>query len=517
MTRAQKEKLVAKYMTKDIPALTEYQKEWIRKETAHYIFVDRDDNGKHVCHCDRCDKDIDIAKTKHKAKAICPTCGNELEVLHTWRNSNKETIDWLVVPKALDEYTLMLRYVYAHRRGKWCDIAEAARIVFDTRQKTIHYFEYGVDIIDGNYENRWMYTRVHYFTEFNMYNYRHWCCLPAKPYKPTWRRELKKLSCFKYFPQYKEFENYHYYVHDDIKNISYKAPLYEKLSKVGFQQFIDDDFHARNRIDYNTNETSLLKMLGINKTQYKIFANNQTVNAFNYIRLIPDIDQPLLNYLLSLKFTHNDVKSIVKRKLNLRKTAKYIMRINGLHSAEWLHYVTMLEYLEYPLDEHYLYPKDFRKEDDRVTKEYYEKKRIEREKADEEKRKRIEAEDKKNDELIRNISNALRANEEIKEFFAGCNGLQVFVPDSADELKNEGIALHNCLGTYVNRYAKGNTLIFFVHKIDDPTAPYVAMEYCHGRIIQCRYDYNQPVTDTKVIDFTEALAARLRKLNILAA
>lgn len=46
---------------------------------------------------------------------------------------------------------------------------------------------------------------------------------------------------------------------------------------------------------------------------------------------------------------------------------------------------------------------------------------------------------------------------------------------------------------------------------------YIAMEYCNGKIIQCRYDHNVAVEDSNIINFANALAERLAKENILAA
>ena len=60
----------------------------------------------------------------------------------------------------------------------------------------------------------------------------------------------------------------------------------------------------------------------------------------------------------------------------------------------------------------------------------------------------------------------------------------------AQEIKNEGAALHHCVGTYVDRVAKGQTHIFFVRRVEEPDTPYFTMEYNNGRVIQCRGNHN---------------------------
>ena len=64
------------------------------------------------------------------------------------------------------------------------------------------------------------------------------------------------------------------------------------------------------------------------------------------------------------------------------------------------------------------------------------------------------------------------------------------VPRVAQEIKNEGAALHHCVGTYVDRVAKGQTHIFFVRRVEEPDSPYYTMEYNKGRVIQCRGSHN---------------------------
>ena len=69
-------------------------------------------------------------------------------------------------------------------------------------------------------------------------------------------------------------------------------------------------------------------------------------------------------------------------------------------------------------------------------------------------------------------------------------GLILRVPKDAQEIRKEGAALHHCVGTYVDRVAKGQTHIFFVRRVEEPDTPYFTMEYNKGRVIQCRGSHN---------------------------
>lgn len=513
MNKAKKEALTQQYMT-NVPAMTEYQRTWIRKETAHHITITRDSDGNHVCHCDRCNTTFTMNKTKHKDILKCPSCGHKLEVLHMWRKF-RETLDWIAIPRVIDDHTFMLRYVYVYRHEDKVDIKECARGVFNLNTDSFHTFELRDD-------GKWIYSRRSYFTEYNMYNFRTWCCLQADLYKPSMIRELKKLNGMKYFVEFlPNFTKSTLYAHTMIGVLSDRCGLYEKLCKVGLTKLAQDDFYfwgtySRNMcIKYRSTQTSLLDILGINRNQLKLLKNNQSINALAIIKMMPKIDQELLNYIVRAEIPFFEIRNI-KNEFNIRKLSKYI----ATHSCtfyEWKHYVDLLKKLNYTLDDGYLYPDNFRREDNRVTAEYTEKERIARAKANAERRKQIEAEEAKRNDLIFKISEGLRNNPNIREFFSGSDGLQIMVPDNANDLVQEGERLHNCLRTYPDRYANGKTLIFFVRRIEDPTAPYVAMEYCNGIVAQLRCAYNGAVKDEKVINFSKRLAEALAKNNILAA
>ena len=243
-------------------------------------------------------------------------------------------------------------------------------------------------------------------------------------------------------------------------------------------------------------------MLGINKRQFNVLRNHQTRKAYKAIQLFPNAYEDFLEKVVASGIHSEDLKEIIEAGFNVNKTISYLSK-TGCNAHEWLHYTKIMKQLNYNLDDSYLYPKDFRKEDSRITREYEEKTNAEK--------------DAPKNILIANISKALRENEFIKEFFAGSNGLQILVPETAQDLRQEGRILHNCLSTYIDRVATGKTLIFFIRRIDNPTSPYIAMEYCHGRVVQCRLDHNVAVKDEKIINFAEALAKKLREQNILAA
>lgn len=140
---------------------------------------------------------------------------------------------------------------------------------------------------------------------------------------------------------------------------------------------------------------------------------------------------------------------------------------------DWLDYISWCALLRYDLKDLYvLLPPDFKKAHDRVMKEYQAYKN--------------EQERKQQEVIMKLIKDALKAAEGIPAMMMKAKGLMIVLPKSGEEIKEEGRTLHHCVGTYVERVAKGETMILFVRKESDPLEPYFTLEYRGGKVIQCR-------------------------------
>lgn len=158
-------------------------------------------------------------------------------------------------------------------------------------------------------------------------------------------------------------------------------------------------------------------------------------------------------------------------------------------AKDWLDYLGWCKELKYDLSNMFFYfPKNFKKVHDRTAAEYQalqDKKAAEKKRKEEERLKREAAAMKKI------LEELLKENAGIDNaFLIKGKGLILRVPRDAQEIKDEGAALHHCVGTYVDRVAKGQTHIFFIRKMKEPDTPYFTMEYNHGHVIQCRGSHN---------------------------
>lgn len=165
-------------------------------------------------------------------------------------------------------------------------------------------------------------------------------------------------------------------------------------------------------------------------------------------------------------------------------------------SKDWLDYISWCAALKYNLKDMYvLLPPDFGKAHDRVMKEYQAYK-------DEQERKRQA-------EMEKLIKEALADAGKLPAMMMKAKGLMIILPKSGDEIKEEGRVLHHCVGTYVERVAKGETMILFVRKESEPNVPYFTLEYKDGKVIQCRGKNNCSMTK-EVKAFVKAFERKMQ-------
>ena len=511
LPRGERKRIAELVCGDSIRPLTKAQTEWIRKDSAKFIhFANKDRiHG----YCDRCESEVEFEmNTKHNAKVRCPHCKHEMTVRHSWRGST-EDVDFRVVVKVLGDNRVLYRYVLVTQKEMDRGFCEVARQVDDFEYFKSFYYEEDYEYVNG--EKQWFWTegRKHqWFTEYTMnYGERRFCVLKGKVVRLGLKKELRKLEPLKYIENTDKFIDNRWYVCGCIYQLTKYANIYEKLQKVGQNKFAVTEF--KNWLGYygtresygvyDEKQTSLIKILKLDKNTYKEWQKYGTLNALKYLQKYPTIKDEVIDYVLKNDISLDAYTAIKQLRLGKElKTLRYLKR-NDVVATEYSNYINVLKKLGYPIDNSYMFPKDFEKENKRVHIEYDANK--------------SELDTKYNNKLIKQISDGLRNMKELKTFLDGSKGLLVYVPDSVADLKEEGRALHNCIGTYVDRVAEGKTFVFFVRRLDNPTAPFVAFEYCNGEVIQCRSDHNQNVVDNNVLDFVDAFADKLRKANALAA
>ena len=126
-----------------------------------------------------------------------------------------------------------------------------------------------------------------------------------------------------------------------------------------------------------------------------------------------------------------------------------------------------------------LFPKDFKKAHDEMSKQYMKFK----DKQEREATKRFN----------RLLAKMKKETVDVEAMKLDIAGLFIRLPNKLEELKAEGEALHHCVGTYMEKVRKGETMIFFIRRKEEPNKPFYTLEW-KGRVLQCRGSHNCDMT-----------------------
>ena len=488
--------------------------EGIRKDTCKYIYVkDKDGNAK----CDRCGHEYVLPKTKHLQDYKCPRCKKNLKIMHLWRKNGDSSMQWRVLATVLDDSEIVFRYIMINRNnGELTQLQEVAREVINLPLAITHYYE------NPGGRGNWYESRYNFFREWNMGTYRsNLCCLQANVYNyKTFINEIKKIDRLKYIDFTDIAINCFsiWYIAELITRVYRRSLLYEQLQKTGYSNLVISDLNDRNyyleEIQYDESKKSLSKKLGLTEDNFKRLKEVQTLANYKILLAIPNITDEDLK--LVDEFGYDNFIDINKTckifQLKRGKTIQYIRKqviSNDLRVTDYVDYLRLIDKLNYPIDNRYAYPKDFRAFKQVIVKRYNEHMDRIRNMTP----KELAIEEAKKDKKMYLISKALRENKELRSWFEGADGLKVFVPESVGELVDSGVNLHNCLGNYADKIVSNVSILFFIRRIDEPDKDYIAMEYRYGKVNQLRLDDNVEVKDAKIINFAEALARKLNEIN----
>ena len=284
------------------------------------------------------------------------------------------------------------------------------------------------------------------------------------------------------FPEYK-YSAYQLYNGRDIINylrIYEQYPQTEYLLKLGLSAYAEN--------------LSLLKKITKDKAFRKWIARNRKElalpygNAYTYTAVMQAYKTGLpikeVSHFLFRKreFEHDATKTPIRELFKGWELKKYFdyTEKNKISDRLYLDYLHACQELGIDMSiKQNLLPKDFTYAHDLRTRQYAEKKALE------------EAEKKQ--ELMRRFSEVAEKYSPLQH-----NKRSAFIcviPRSPADLICEGELMHHCVGRmqYDERFAKEQSLIFFIRAKDKPEKPLVTLEYSLSthRVLQCYASHNQ--------------------------
>lgn len=463
----------------------------------NYIFYSR---PKERAYCTKCGHDFELRKdglyhkkiaiwnntdqVKHNRTVRCPYCNSFLMCKSEGMGrQNLFAIQWSVlVQKYSDE--VLVRY-FCHTKDFRIDFRNP-RIESSERFRTVHTIIKSIDFewcrFKSTQDLRWCYLTN------KSYGY----CQPSEMTVPrstvlynTDLLETVAGTCMKYSAidiyidkvvQNDQFLNKPWCI-DWYFNSYRKNPYLEQFLKIGFYKLTQAVLKDYDCPKFKNGRT-VLETLQVNKLQFNMLRRigDPSVRDVRILRYAKEIRQEDFDIL---RYGHDDgYDRMYEKYLDMRqyttvyKLKKYIDKQRIFHDRDYFDYIRWMEEMGYDMrNEFNLYPKDFKKAHDDKSKEYTRFK-DKQAKEDEKRFKRLLAK-------LRKEAGDVDAMD-LKTY-----GMFIRLPKELDELKREGEILHHCVGTYRDRVAKGDTMIFFIRLESDPDQPFYTLEW-KGRVVQCR-------------------------------
>ncbi len=430
---------------------------------------------------------------KHNRTVCCPYCNKFL--LAKSEGMGRQgliSVKWSVLVQPCNEEVLT-RY-FCHIKDFSPDFHNP-RITTSEGYRTVHRADRSTDYMWAKYrttENiRWCYYRDRGSS---------WCT-PAETVAPrsvvmynTNLQEAVAGTCMKYsvpdiFIGNTECERYFaspWFI-DKYFNSYRKYPFIEQLLKVGFykmtMEFLDKGY---SNVNLNHGQNSILGTLGINRNQFNMLrrVGNPGMRDLAVLRYKPDLkwdEFEDLRYIKDDRYANYYEKYIdLMRYTTLHKLRRYIDRNRITYAQDYFDYTKWIEEMGYDMrNEFNLFPTNFNRVHDEMSRQYMRFK---------EKQAKEDAE--RFNRILRKMK---KETMEIEAMNLDVDGLFVRLPNKLEELKEEGETLHHCVGTYMEKVSKGETMIFFIRKKADPEKPYYTLEW-KGRVVQCRGSHNCDMT-----------------------
>ena len=519
---------------KEVP---ESFKKWTSEKAmsfSRYLVYSANSKKTAVVHCTHCKGttivDLTKIRLRNNEKGTCPLCGSQVTIKAKGR-----------MPRICDERTVS--FIEPREDGFLWRYCRIRRWIGDK----------GTDVQDHLYEIvRTFYkfapdgtpcTNSYEWREYKQSGHIRWCpnegfinymdCILYPDNLPeAWKKTPMKYSALEilsknkpttqiYYPKavqkYKDFPQLEWFIKMGLYNLA----LY-LINDVYGHAFVNRDFH-RTRGIYQKGKT-IFEILGLTKENTRIL--QKLDGDIDELRLLQEAQDSGYNLKADelerfYKIFGCNTTLIRKenRKASIHKICRYIeregteYRVGGQGNCwqysymrhkerpdvreeriqncakDWLDYLNWCKELKYDLNNMFFYfPKNFKKVHDRTAAEYQ---ALQDKKAAEKKRREEERIKREAEVMKKLLEEMLKENAGIDNaFLIKGKGLILRVPKDAQEIRKEGAALHHCVGTYVDRVAKGQTHIFFVRRVEEPDTPYFTMEYNKGRVIQCRGSHN---------------------------
>lgn len=441
-------------------------------------------------HCLSCGKDYKyLNRYRADDYETCPCCGKRRA---TWPHTRNMIVDrTLIFATHTDEdiRIAVASVFYKYVAEDWNHIKDMkAEISIDE----VLYFSR--DKQEAWYQNWWNRSPKEQFRKDTGKGIRTFIPAELRRYQCSMHASVKD-ALSNGFLKYANIKIHDAYDESHLMKLIYvysKYPQAEYLKKLGYEGIIKDRIYSQaNYIKVNWRGDSLEKMLGVTKTEISKlnqwgYKSTEDIGTYKFLRKYQaKVSKKNMDIFYSVFSCVGNYLSDFKKEENPMKISEYIFKQKKLVKHRFIlydykDYLSQLKKLGYPLEEYYLYPKNLEVAHAKLTNEMNRRR-------DEEKRKRIELQEKGYREILKKINKLTYSSE----------NLVIRPVNSIEELNIEGMKMHHCVATYGNKVVAEKCYIFTVRSINEPDEPLATLELSQDkkRIIQLRGKHNAVVSD----------------------
>lgn len=258
----------------------------------------------------------------------------------------------------------------------------------------------------------------------------------------------------------------------------------EMLMKAGMKSVVEDVTHGRrwNAKAIDWTQTDPRKAFGLNKQELNEFmATDRNPDTVKIYKQQKKREDPVSMKQAAELANCYGIEIIVFCRKNNRKTMKFVQYLKGQYSQGTLHeayqywndYRTAAEAIGLEIwKDNVLFPKNLQKAHDAATERHREQLEGERTKTEQE---RLALLGKSYPERKRKLE---------EKYVFEWDGLLVKIPESGQEIVDEGRILRHCVAGHANRHLQGKTTILFLRHKKEPNKPFVTIEMDVNRIEQ---------------------------------
>lgn len=270
-------------------------------------------------------------------------------------------------------------------------------------------------------------------------------------------------------------------------------PFLEYMIKMGLYRLVNEYVDHPWAANINSNSKRPEDIMSISRDKInRLIKLNGGIRTLNLLQLEEASGRQLADEEIKIIERYQiEIKSIIQatRYTTAGKLIRYAKKqlrnkkVAGNFISDWLDYIRMCTGAGLELNETLMFPRDLMAEHDKRTAEF----------------KAIE--DSEKNEMYQKLR---KDYERLYRYQHGA--YEILIPENLESIVQEGNNQHHCVGTYVNRVAKGESCILFVREKDQLDQAFYTMEVKDGVVVQCRGKYNldpSPEIGKKVRKFVD--------------